>query len=106
MNPRVRTILDELRPRLEEIYGKRLVQLVLFGSQAREDAESESDIDLLVVLQGPVNPGEEIARTGEATAALSLKYDVVISCTFTSKERYNTERSPLLLNVRREGVIA
>ena len=78
---------------------------MLFGSRARDDADPGSDIDILVVLHGPVNPGEEIARTGETTANLSLKYDVVISCTFISAKRFNTEKSPLLLNVRREGMV-
>jgi predicted nucleotidyltransferase len=104
MNPKVQTILADLRRRFEEIYGERLVRMVLFGSQARGDAEPGSDIDILVVLQGPVKPGQEIARTGEITATLSLKYDVVVSCTFVSADRYATEQSPLLLNVRKEGV--
>lgn len=98
------TIVSELRQHLETLYDERLAQVVLFGSQARGDAVSGSDIDVLVVLHGPVSPGQEIARTGETAARLSLKYDTVISCTFVSADRYATERSPLLLNVRREGV--
>ena len=98
-------ILTELRNRFEVLYGERLVRMVLFGSQARGDAEPSSDIDVLVVLKGPVAPGDEIARTSEIKAALSLQYDVVISWTYVSADRYATERSPLLLNVRREGII-
>ncbi len=59
---------------------------------------------MLVVLTGVVRPGKEIARVGPTTAALSLEHDVVISCTFVSTERFSTENSPLLLNVRKEGV--
>jgi predicted nucleotidyltransferase len=106
VNPTTRGILAELRESLERTYGEQLVKLILFGSQAREDAAAESDIDVLVVLHGPVRAGEEIARVGETTSELSLKYDVVISCMFVSEERYSTEQSPLLLNVRREGVAA
>ena len=104
MTRELRTILAQLRHRFEALYGERLVRMVLYGSQARADAEAGSDIDVLVVLAGPVNPGLEIARAGPATAELSLEHDVVISCTFVSAQRYSTERSPLLLNVRREGV--
>ena len=104
MPPKIQTILTELRRRCEALYGERLVRMVLFGSQARGDAEPSSDIDVMVVLRGPVAPGDEIARTSEIKAALSLQYDVVISCTYVSADRYVTERSPLLLNVRREGV--
>jgi predicted nucleotidyltransferase len=104
MNKKLNPILTELRQRFEALYRTRLVRLVLYGSQARDDAEPGSDIDVLVVLEGPVNPGDEIERAGEITAQLSLLHDTVISCAFVSSERFNHEQSPLLLNVRREGI--
>lgn len=105
MKESLRPILLELYSQLGSLYGDRLKHLVLFGSQARDEAEVGSDIDILVVLEGPVDPGEEVARTGALTAALSLEHDVVLSCTFISSIRFATEQSPLLLNIRREGVV-
>jgi predicted nucleotidyltransferase len=100
----LRSLLAELRSRFKALYGPRLVRLMLFGSQARGDAEPGSDIDVLVVLEGPVRPGKEIARTGEITAGMSLENNVVISCTFISADQFEREESPLMINVRREGV--
>ena len=96
--------LQQLRMELESIYGPRLTGVILFGSQARGDAAPASDIDVLVVLDGDVEPGKEIARTGSVVAALSLKFNLVISCIFISAERYSNEQTPLLLNIRNEGV--
>jgi hypothetical protein len=45
-----------------------------------------------------------IRRTSATVAALSLQHDVVISRAFVSRERYEWEQTPFLLNVRREGV--
>jgi predicted nucleotidyltransferase len=104
MSEKVAAILAELRRQFEALYGPRLVQMVLYGSQARGDAEPGSDIDVLVVLQGPVDAYEEIKRTSAIVASLSLRYDVVISRVFVSSERFLHEQSPLLINVRREGV--
>jgi predicted nucleotidyltransferase len=104
MNERLSTILNELRQALASIYCERLKQVILYGSQARGDAQLGSDIDVLIVLNGEVSPGEEIHRTGGVVSQLSLKYDVVISCLFMPTERYAHEQSPLLRNVRREGV--
>ena len=80
------------------------MQMLLFGSQSRGDATLGSDIDVLIVLKGPVNSGDEITRTSALTASLSLQYDVVISRVFVSDEQFTDEQSPLLLNVRREGI--
>lgn len=101
----LQSVIAELMQGLKELYGDRLVHVVLFGSQARGDASEGSDIDILVVLQGPVRAGREISRAGEITASLSLRHDVVISCTFVSAERYELERSPLLMNIHKEGVM-
>jgi predicted nucleotidyltransferase len=104
--PEVLKILAELRGKLEELYGPRLVRLVLFGSHARGDAEPGSDIDVLVVLRGDVNPGEEIRRTGGIITELSLANDVVISCLFMDEFRFKHRNGPLLRNIRREGIAA
>jgi predicted nucleotidyltransferase len=104
MTKRLNALLQEARKLLANVYGNRLNKVILFGSQARGDSSPASDIDLMIILEGSVRVGEEIARTGELTASLSLKYDTSISCVFVSADRYQKEQSPLLLNVRREGV--
>jgi predicted nucleotidyltransferase len=105
MNAKLCTILAELRRRLETLYGERLIRLLLYGSQARSDAEPGSDIDVLVMLRGAVSSCEEIARTIADVADLSLQYDEVISCVFISDAEFVRKRSPLLLNVRHEGIV-
>ncbi len=104
MTDKINALLQEAHQLLGAVYGERLSKIVLYGSQARGDASPASDIDLMIVLEGPVDPGKEISRVGEITSNLSLKHYVAISCLFVSTERYLKEQSPLLLNVRREGV--
>jgi len=58
----------------------------------------------MAVLKGAVYPGEEIERTGDFVAELSLKYDTLISVIFRSEEAFYHAETPLLINVRREGV--
>ncbi|OAB58518.1 nucleotidyltransferase [Phormidium willei BDU 130791] len=105
MNLTLEPILKDLKDELTALYRDRLIYLTLFGSQARGDQDLESDIDVLVVLQAPVNPGEEIQRTGKIVADISLNYDVVISCIFMDKMQYHTHNNALLRNIRKDGVL-
>ena len=101
---KLQSILGRLRGELKQILGDQLVSVILYGSQARRQAHPGSDIDVLVVVQDDSNYGDLIRRTSEVVAALSLQHDVVISRAFVSRDRYEQEQTPFLLNVRREGV--
>jgi predicted nucleotidyltransferase len=104
MTATVHEILREFRHGLEKIYGPRLADLVLFGSQARGDALSDSDIDVMVALHGQVNPLKEASRISRFRGDLCLRYNVVITCVYISAEGAQTADSPLLQNIRAEGV--
>ena len=104
MNRLVKMVLAEVRERFRQLYGDRLVEMVLFGSQARGSAEPGSDIDVLTVLTGEVNPGREISRISEVLADICLRHDVVVSCLFIDEQSFRQRNGPLLRNVRREGV--
>jgi predicted nucleotidyltransferase len=103
-NSELKAILDELKQRLSNLYGDRLAEMILYGSQARGDAEEGSDIDILVVLKGEVNACKEIDRTIDIVANISLTHDTVVSCVFMDEEYYSHRNPPLLMNIRREGV--
>jgi predicted nucleotidyltransferase len=103
--PELRGILAELKERLGALYGDRLLSVVLFGSQARGDAEAGSDIDVLVVLRDLRNPVEEIGRASGVTADVSLNHDVAITCLFRDEDWYAGDGGPLYLNIHREGVV-
>ena len=105
MKKELSPLLSKLYNRLESLYGSRLNRMILFGSQARADAQPGSDIDVMIVLEGSVNPYKEIDRTSEIVAGLSLEYDEVISGVFVSTEQFKDQKTPLLLNVHREGIV-
>lgn len=98
-------ILKSVKQYLQALYSDQLKAVMLYGSQAREEAHEFSDIDILVVLDAPVNPYREIDRTSEFIAQLCLDNDVVISRHFISTEKFQNARNPFLQNIRKEGIL-
>jgi len=103
---KIQEILAKLRPGLELLYGERLVGLYLFGSFASAEATSESDVDVLIVLDEVTDYGREIERTGHLVSGLSLDYDISISRVFASSAAWRHRDSPFLANVRRQAQAA
>src|SRR5437879_5302546 len=92
------TMLSELRAELARILGGRFDAAYLFGSRARGEERADSDVDVLVVVRGPFDYGDLIRQTSTLVSELSLKYEAVISRAFVARERFETERSPFLMN--------
>lgn len=104
---KIEPILKEFKQKITELYGQRLKKVVLYGSYARGQANDEhSDIDLAVVLEGTVEPCREIDRMIDIITDINLDYDVLLSVYPVSEDDYRSVNSPLLLNVRREGIPA
>ena len=97
-------LLRQLKTEFERIYGDRLKDVVLYGSWARGEATEDSDIDIAVVLEGSVVPGKEIDRLVDIVTDLNLKNGVLISLYPVSETDFSSVNSPLLMNLRREGV--
>lgn len=97
-------ILGKLRRYLEELYGDRLVQLVLYGSHARGNAHTESDIDVLIVLKEPFDFVAEVNRTNDFIADLCLDHAMLVSAPIASASQLASAQTPFFINVRREGV--
>jgi hypothetical protein len=90
---------------LRALYGLRLVEVVLCGSNARGDGAAETDIDLVVVLAGHVSPWDELRRLDDLLWKLSYEHAVMISALPISLDQWETGRAPSLVDVRRNGVV-
>jgi uncharacterized protein len=97
-------ILAELKHEFKQILGHQFAGMYLYGSQAREDAQAGSDIDILTVVQGEYDYPYLLSKISEIVAHLSLRNDVVISSVFVTQEKFEQEQTPFLLNVRREAI--
>ena len=101
----IRKICVSLKEGLVRIYGDQLEAVYLFGSFVRGEGKlPDSDIDVMVVLNGQFDYWDVSRRSSEFIAALCLEHDVLISRKFASDLEYRNSGMPLFVNVRNEGL--
>jgi len=106
MSDNIRKLLGELKDELVRMYGERLKGVYLYGSYARGENQPGSDVDVMIVLASYQRYGDEIKRTSELNARLSLDYNLSVSRLFMTEDRWKNDNSPLLRNVRAQGQLA
>jgi len=99
-------LLNEIKKRLEQAHGSRLRGVVLYGSEARGQAGPDSDVDVLVLLEEPVDYGRDLQANLDALYPLSLELGRRISAKPVSARQYETVDCPLYREAHREGIAA
>ena len=100
--------LTKIRQFAENLFGEKLEAVILFGSYARGDNNSESDFDVMILVDLDscklAAYKYELARFG---TGLDLEYGVFHSFVLQDKEafEYWKETIPFYKNVTDEGVL-
>ena len=100
-------ILGEVYNSCNPIFNNTVKDAFLYGSFARGDYHSKSDVDILLTVD---ISAEEISKQRNAvaliTSNLSLKYDVTVSVTVKPFEQFSkfADVQPFYINVLKEGV--
>lgn len=96
--------LQKCKSILETYYRSRFRGLVLFGSAARGEAGSESDIDLLVLLDRPEDYFRELRTIVDLLYPVQLESDRLISAKPAPVDDFERGCLPLYRIARREGI--
>ena len=99
-------LLTRVKSDLQSAFGERLRGVVLYGSEARGDAEPDSDIDFLILLEGPLDYWADLRTSIHALYPLVLELERPIDATPADVRDYQAERWPLYREVKREGIPA
>ena len=103
---RIRKLVEEPKQGLNHIYGDRLKGVYIYGSYARGEERPDSDMDVMIVLDDYESYGKEIDQTGELVSTLSLEYGLSISRVIMKEIQWIESDTPLLRNIRIDGVPA
>lgn len=103
----IKDILNEVESKMLELFQNKLEDIILYGSYARNENTSESDMDIMIL----VNEKEDVLKEYEDSIAdimvdLSLEYGIVLSLYTQSVQEYQKQVSvlPFLRNIQREGI--
>lgn len=123
-----RKALLELKERLKDKFGDKLKKIILYGSKARGDSDSESDIDVLLELSDRTKKGKPVilsSRDGSKielpqvsskvksaishiASEIGLKYDLLLMCAVYTTKRLKLRKKiwmPFIENVMKEGIL-
>jgi predicted nucleotidyltransferase len=99
-------VLKHFRAVVAKTYGDRLERVILYGSRARGDAQPDSDYDIAVFLH-EVNDlnarWTEMDRLADISTALLEETGEFVHAMAYRAGSYN-ERTPLMHEIRREGI--
>ena len=96
-------ILTKFRAAIDGLYGNRVERVVLFGSRARGDAQDDSDYDVAVFLKDLNDRWAEADKIAIAAMNVFDETGALIHA-MPYREGAYQERTPLMHEVRREGI--
>jgi predicted nucleotidyltransferase len=98
------SLLARIKSCLHAVYGDRLREVVLYGSEARGEATPNSDVDILVLLTGPVALGRELHTVIGALYPLQLEMDRVLEAFPVDEADYLRGEHAWYRNAQKDGM--
>jgi predicted nucleotidyltransferase len=105
LTPNDQAAVEEYIQLIRSRYPERILAVALFGSKARGDADDESDIDLLVLVDAEENEFRD--ALWHIASRVSLEHNVVVSPSVFGQERWAETcriRMPIFRAIQAEAV--
>lgn len=103
----MQNLIEKYVAEMKKIYGTHLKQVILYGSYARGDFRSDSDVDIMVLVD---LPEDALDSFSDAVSEVGFNYNVDYDIWFMpvvkniDHFRYWCEAYPFYSNVAKEGI--
>ena len=99
-------LLNRIKALLQDSFKTRFQGVVLFGSEARGESRPDSDIDILVLLDGPIDWWEDLRTIIDALYDLQLEILRPIRPIPVDITSYLNGKFALYRSARKQGIAA
>lgn len=98
-------VLQDLKNHLSNHYGTEVINVILFGSQAKNMEHPDSDYDVLIIMKNKYN-WETKYKIIDLCYDIDLKHDIIIDPHILAEEEIDTLRGkqPIFNNALRNGI--
>ncbi len=101
----IQPIIQEFTEQAKAHYGDRLSKIILFGSYARGEANEDSDVDLMLLLNDDdVSSNNEKTQIFDISWSLFMKYSIIISALPVSLKKFISTNKALYRFIKKEGI--
>ena len=102
-----KVILAQIKKKIQYLSEIEIVDIILFGSQASGDAQSDSDYDLLIILKNKVD-WKTKREIYSLCYDIDLEYNIITDVHILSSDEVNSLRGkqPVFQNAIQEGIYA
>ena len=102
----VSIISEQMKECYKSVYGGDIVEIILYGSYARGDYSSESDIDIVAIVKGDrLELQKKLKTIWVMSAEIGLENDVIVSPMVIPYDEFLRYRKvlPYYRNIVEEG---
>ena len=106
-NLQLKKLTSDMVQEYRRVYGKDIETILLFGSYARGDQGTDSDVDIVAIVHGErMDLQERLKEIWDVSVDIGLENDVVVSATVIPFDEFEMFKRilPYYINIVKEGV--
>ncbi|MEI6286129.1 MAG: nucleotidyltransferase domain-containing protein [Bacillota bacterium] len=103
---KIASLVEEIIEQSEKIFGDSLCEVIIYGSYARGDYNSESDFDVMLLVKNDDYEIEKLhTKLVELSCDIQERYEVFLAIVAKNKQHFEqwSEHLPFYKNVNTEG---